>query len=130
MFGSEKLLQTDLGISRYVGLAEGTSWSLFMEPLLKAILANQSYIINGLYLTQADKRGRLIPTAPDLRRPYGLVALELNVPFTWQLPRWSLLVDPRLAKPYNTLPGERTKTFFYAVATITYTLPLPKSHEH
>lgn len=128
MVGSEQLLQTDIQLSRYVGLVEGKTWSLFMEPLVKATMANQSYIINGIYQTTLDKRGRLVPTAPALSKPYGLVAAELNVPITLQQPRWSLLFDPRLAKPYNTLPGERTKVFFYAVATLTYTLHLSHGH--
>ncbi len=130
MVGSEQLLQTDLQLSRYVGLVNRAKWSLFTEPLVKAILANQNYIINGIYQTQVDKRGRLIPTAPDLSRPIGLVAAEVNVPITLQTHRWSLVVDPRVAQPYNTLPGEKSKAFFYAVVTMTYTLPLPKSHGH
>ena len=130
MVGSEKLMQTDFQVSRYIGLIDKPTWSLYAEPLLKATLANQSYIINGVYQTELDKRGRLVPTAPDVRKPYGLVAAELNMPITLQQPRWSLLFDPRLVKPYNTLPGERTKVFFYAVATLTYTLDLSKSHGH
>ncbi|OJW80125.1 MAG: hypothetical protein BGO59_02665 [Spirosoma sp. 48-14] len=122
MVGSQQLLQTDLQFSRYIGLLDGATWSLFMEPLAKATLANQSFIINGIYQTTLDRRGRLIPSAPDVRKPYGLVAAELNLPITLQQPRWSLLVDPRLVKPFNTLPGERTRLFFYAVATLTYTL--------
>ncbi|WP_020597610.1 hypothetical protein [Spirosoma panaciterrae] len=128
MVGSQQLLQTDVQLSRYVGLTDGTKWSLFMEPLVKATLANQSYIINGLYQTTLDRRGRLVPSASDVRKPYGFVAAELNLPITLQQPRWSLLVDPRLVKPFNTLPGERTNVFFYAVATLTYSLPIANGH--
>lgn len=128
MLGSEQLLQTDVQVSRYVGLVDGATWSLFMEPLAKAILANQNYVINGIYQTTIDKRGRLMPLTPNVRKPYGFVAAEINLPITLRQPRWSLLVDPRLVKPFNTLPGERTKVFFYAVATLTYTLHFANGH--
>lgn len=127
MFGSNKLLQTDLQLSRYVGLIERDTWSLFAEPLVKAVFANQNTLVNGIYNQQYDRRGRPLPATDVASRPYALVDAEINVPITLQLPRWSLLVDPRLAQPYNTLPGERTKPFFYAVATITYALHLTKN---
>lgn len=127
MFGSDKLLQTDLQVSRYVGLIERDTWSLFAEPLVKAVFANQNTLVNGIYNQQYDRRGRPLPATDVASRPYALVDAEINLPITLQLPRWSLLVDPRLAQPYNTLPGERTKPFFYAVATITYALHLTKN---
>lgn len=128
MFGSEKLLQTDLQLSRYVGLIERDNWSLFAEPLVKAVFANQNTLVNGIYQPQFDRRGRPLQAVASNTKPFGLVDAEINLPITLQLPRWSLLVDPRIAQPYNTLPGERTKPFFYAVATISYSLQLPTSH--
>lgn len=121
MFASAQLLQTDLEVNRYVGLLEGPSWSLFAEPLLKATFANQSLIVNGLFQLPVDIRRH---SAPTDSRPFGLVAAEVNVPVTLQTSRYRFTADPRVAQPYNTLPGERQRLFFYFVGTLTYTMKL------
>ena len=123
MVGLAQLLQTDLQLSRYLGLGEGKAWSLFAEPTLKAMFANQSLLINGLYQPPANTRPRR-RVVPSENRPFGLVAAELDLPITLQTARWRLVADPRLAQPYNTLSTERKTAFFYFVATLTYTLKL------
>lgn len=126
MVGSKQLLQTDMQLGHYIGLAEGYHWSLFTEPTLKVMLANQNLLINGLYQLPIDLRRRRV--LPAESRPFGLVAGELSLPVTLETPRWTLLADPRVVKPYNTLSGERTKSFFYFTASVSYRLFINKKH--
>lgn len=122
MFGTSNLVQTDAQLSYYLNLVEKPGLSLFIEPAVLAVFANQNAQLNGVFvdnpltLTQRQDNKN--------RRAFGLVDTEVDLPLTLQTKRLKWVADPHLAKPLNTLPGEPSRLFFYLVASLTYTIDL------
>ncbi len=122
MFGTDQLLQNDLLLSRRIDLLENRHMAIRLEPGGRAVLANQSSDFAAVIGLVGKKPTVLKPAGTS--HTFGLVDLEIDVALTIQTPRWTLILDPHIAKPLNTLEGESSKAFFYLSASLVRTLKL------
>lgn len=122
MFGTDQLLQHDLLLSHRFDLLENRRVAIWFEPGGRAVLANQSSEFAAVIGLVGKKRTVVTPGGTN--HTFGLVDLEIDAALTIQTPRWTLILDPHLAKPLNTLDGESPRAFFYLSASLLRTFKL------
>ena len=117
-------LSHDFKIYRFLGAKVFT-----ITPEFLADVGNDNYVRNRLLAR--DENGGLTLTKPATDNFFGLLDLEAGVNFDYRIKNLQIYIDPRLAIPFNVVPGNATSTapyrnndpdkpIFYVTAGVKY----------